>query len=79
MTKDIAKSVESAKNYKPWEAEYIGYNLKMAEERREGYKEGREEAIVELYCNGEISEETALKKTNRTKEELKRLAKKHRK
>jgi hypothetical protein len=48
MTKDIAKSVEDAKAYKPWEAEYIGYYLKMNEERRAGRKEGKYDNVNRL-------------------------------
>ena len=48
MTKDIAKSIEEAKSYKPWEAEYIGYYLEMAREREAGREEGREEGKSDI-------------------------------
>ncbi len=47
LAKQLYDAVETAKEHREWEVEYVTFNLKLKEEREEGRVEGRAEGLTE--------------------------------
>lgn len=73
LTSEIDNYVHEAKYNRKWERDYMLFVDRLAQERREGYDEGSNAAILKLLKNGKITYDTAAEELNISLEELEEL------
>ncbi len=71
LTSDINRAVETAKRHDPWRREFMTLEMKLAEERKEGYAEGHTTGFVEGAAEQRAKDEAEIARLKAEIEKLK--------